>query len=161
MRGNTVVIAMRVSDEDRQRTVEELRRHCAAGRIDVDEYAARIERTLSATTLEELDAIRSDLPMMRIAEPGGHGIWAGSPPRAFPRPRALGPAGPRTEPEDDLPRVSDRLGAMVVAVITVIVVLTAILVSLVAEWTWAVLLLASWAAGVLQGRIGRNGRSNR
>jgi hypothetical protein len=50
---------------------------------------------------------------------------------------------------------------MVVAVITVLVVLTAILVSLVAEWTWAVLLLAGWAAGVLQGRVGRNGRSNR
>ena len=150
---------MRVSDEDRQRAVEELRRHCAAGRIDVDEYAARIELALSATTLEELDAIRSDLPMLRIAEPGGHGIWARGSTRAFPRPRALGVAGSTPEAGEDLPRVSARLGAMVVAVITVIVVLTAILVSLVAEWTWAVLLLAGWAAGVLQGRIGRNGRS--
>ena len=158
---NTVVTAMRVSDEDRQRTVEELRRHCAAGRIDVDEYAARIERTLSATTLEELDAIRADLPIMRIAEPGGHGIWAGGTTRSFPRPRALGIAGSTTETDDELPRVSDRLGAMVVAVITVIVVLTAILISLVAEWTWAVLLLAGWAAGVLQGRVGRHSRSNR
>ena len=161
MRRNTVVVAMRVSDEDRQRTVEELRRHCAAGRIDVDEYAARIERTLSATTFEELDAIRSDLPMMRIAEPGGHGIWAGGATRPFPGPRALGVAGPHTEPDDDLLGLSDRIGAMVVAVITVIVVLTAILVSLVAEWTWAVLLLAGWAAGVLQGRVGRHGRSHR
>lgn len=99
--------------------------------------------------------------MMRIAEPGGHGIWAGGTARAFPRPRALGTGGSDTEAGQDLPRVADRLGAMVVAVITVIVVLTAILVSLVAEWTWAVLLLAGWAAGVLQGRIGRNGRSNR
>jgi hypothetical protein len=152
---------MRVSDDDRQRAVEELRRHCAAGRIDVDEYAARIERALSATTLEELDAIRSDLPMMRIAEPGGHGIWAGGSTRAFPPRRALGVAGSAAGPGDDLPRSWDRLGAMVVAVITVLVVLTAILVSLVAEWTWAVLLLAGWAAGVLQGRVGRNGRSNR
>ena len=151
---------MRVSDEDRQRAVEELRRHCAAGRIDVDEYAARIERTLSATTLEELDEIRSDLPMMRIAEPGGHGIWAGGTARPFPRPRALGMSGSGSAAGDDLPRMTDRIGAMVVAVITVMVVLTAILVSLVAEWTWAVLLLAGWAAGVLQGRIGRNGRSN-
>ena len=29
---------MRVSDVDRERAVEELRRHCAAGRLDVDEY---------------------------------------------------------------------------------------------------------------------------
>jgi hypothetical protein len=152
---------MRVSDDDRQRAVEELRRHCAAGRIDVDEYAARIERALSATTLEELDAIRSDLPMMRIAEPGGHGIWAGGSTRASPPRRALGVAGSAAGAGDDLPRSWDRLGAMVVAVITVLVVLTAILVSLVAEWTWAVLLLAGWAAGVLQGRVGRNGRSNR
>ena len=152
---------MRVSDQDRQRTVEELRRHCAAGRIDVDEYAARIERTLSATTLEELDAIRSDLPMLRIAEPGGHRIWAGGTTRAFSRPRALGGGDSAPPAGGNLPRVTDRLGAMVVAVITVVVVLTAILVSLVAEWTWAVLLLAGWAAGVLQGRMGRNGRSNR
>jgi hypothetical protein len=41
------------------------------------------------------------------------------------------------------------------ALITVVVVLTAVIVALVAEWTWAVLLLAGWAAGVVQGRLGR------
>ena len=121
---------MRVSDEDRRRVVEELRRHCAAGRIDVDEFSARIERALSASTFEELDLVRSDLPMLRIAEPTG---------RSGP-----GPTSPST-----------RLTAVTTALITVVVVLTAVIVALVAEWTWAVLLLAGWAAGVVQGRLGR------
>ena len=37
---------MRASDADRQRVVEELRRHCSAGRLDVDAFAARVEAAL-------------------------------------------------------------------------------------------------------------------
>ncbi|HMC41157.1 MAG TPA: DUF1707 domain-containing protein [Acidimicrobiales bacterium] len=146
---------MRISDEDRQRTVEELRRHCAAGRIDVDEYAVRIEQALSATTLEELDAVRADLPMMRIAEPGGHGIWAGgSSGPSLRRPAALG-SGPAPAPPEERTGLKPRAAAMGVAIIAVVVVLAAIAVTLAVEWTWAVVLLAGWAAGMLQGRLGR------
>ncbi len=142
---------MRASDEDRQRAVEELRRHCAAGRIDVDEYASRVERALSAATLEELDEIRADLPMLRIADPVG-GRSAGG--REGGRSTAIElltgghrhGAGP-----------AQRVMAVAVAVITVMVVLAAIVISLVAEWTWAVVLLAGWAVGLAQGRLGRRG----
>jgi hypothetical protein len=144
---------MRASDEDRQRTIDELRRHCAAGRIDVDEYASRIERALAASTLGELDEIRVDLPMLRIAEPGGHTVWAGRGPTT---------SGRRLRwSETSAPGGSDRVGgpqrvvALALAVVTVMVVLAAILISLVAEWTWAVVLLAGWAAGLVQGRLAR------
>jgi hypothetical protein len=142
---------MRVSDEDRRRVVEELRRHCAAGRIDVDEFSARIERALSASTFEELDLVRSDLPMLRIAEPTGRNDrpgGAGSSRVPAPPTSDRGQSGRSASP-------STRLTAVTTALITVVVVLTAVIVALVAEWTWAVLLLAGWAAGVVQGRLGR------
>ena len=151
---------MRASDADRQRAVEELRRHCAAGRIDVDEYASRIERALAATTLEDLDDVRADLPMLRIAEPGGHRIWAGPAPWSKARPlKALAGASEDGAVGQDSITPAGRLTALAVAVITVAVVLAAIILSLVAEWAWAVLLLAGWATGLLQGRLRRAGRA--
>lgn len=152
---------MRASDEDRHRTVEELRRHCAAGRIDVDEYASRVERALSAATLEELDAVRSDLPMLRVPEPAGSGVWAG---------RSAGngtrlPASTRSrrggERDESSTRLDTTLAAALVAAITVVVVLAAIVVGLVAEWAWAVVLIAGWAAGVVQGRLSRHAKRHR
>jgi hypothetical protein len=137
---------VRASDADRQGAVEELRRHCAAGRIDVDEFAARIERALAATTLEELDELRGDLPMLRVADPAG--------------PFRVGVAGPPAEGSAGRPAFGRRASALVVALVTVVVVLAAVVLSLVAEWTWAVVLLAGWAAGAFQGRVAsRRGRS--
>ena len=51
------------------------------------------------------------------------------------------------------------MAAVMLAVITVVVVLAALVISLVAEWTWALVLLAGWALGVLQGRLGRRTRT--
>lgn len=145
---------MRASDLDRQRTIDELRRHCAAGRIDVEEYASRLERTHAAATIEELDEIRADLPMLRIAEPAGLGGAGASPAWVPARPRADdrgdGAAGEVT--------AEQRIKALAVAVITVVVVLAAILIGLVFEWAWAAVLLAGWAAGVAQGRLSRRTR---
>lgn len=142
---------MRASDADRQRTVDELRRHCAAGRIDVDEYASRIERALAAATLEELDEIRADLPMIRIAEPVG---------RSGPVP-ALARSG--LGGQDDQPGrapvgVRGRVLALAVAVLSVAVVLSAIALSFAAEWLWAAAVLVAWAVGLVQGRLARRGR---
>lgn len=146
---------MRASDDDRQRTVEELRRHCAAGRIDVDEYASRIERALAATTLEELDQIRSDLPMLRIAEPAGRQVRGigGSPAGA------IGAGGGHHRFPGGLP--DERVMALGVVAITVVVVLAAIGLSLAAQWTWAVVLLVGWVVGVAQGRLTRSSRRAR
>ncbi|HLI53336.1 MAG TPA: DUF1707 domain-containing protein [Acidimicrobiales bacterium] len=120
---------MRVSDTERQRAVDELRRHCVAGRIDMEEYAARVEQALTATTLEELDRLRADLPMLRVAEPaGGRGIWARPRPQKSGE-RARGPA------------------AAVSVLLLVVAVLAAVVLAVAASWTWAALLALGWLAG--------------
>lgn len=139
---------MRVSDTDRQRTIDELRRHCAAGRLDVDEYATRIERALAATTLEELDGLRADLPMLRIADPSGRPgpIWAGR--------------GPAVEPGSTgrAWALGETVSASLVVLLSVIIVVSAVVIALVAEWTWAAVLIGGWLVGVIQGRLGRRSR---
>lgn len=53
---------IRASDEDRQRVVAALERHTGAGRLTLDEFAARVEVACGARTLDELAAVTSDLP---------------------------------------------------------------------------------------------------
>jgi Domain of unknown function (DUF1707) len=53
---------MRASDAERERTVETLRRHAAAGRLDADELERRVEAAFAATTRADLDALQADLP---------------------------------------------------------------------------------------------------
>jgi len=51
-----------VSDEQRERVIDELRRHCGAGALTLDEFAERAGRVWAAPTSMELDAIVADLP---------------------------------------------------------------------------------------------------
>jgi hypothetical protein len=140
---------MRISDSERQRAVDELRRHCAAGRIDVDEYAERIEKVMSAATFEDLDSVLHDLPMLRIADPTKPGE-RGSSGSLF-ADRALG-AGARSAGER-------RLAATATALITIAIVITAAILLAVVSWGWALVLLVGWVAGVVQGALLRRRRS--
>jgi hypothetical protein len=63
---------MRASDADRQRTVEALQRHTAAGRLDLDEFADRVDRALACRTHADLAALVGDLPV----EPAAAGSTA-------------------------------------------------------------------------------------
>ncbi|MDE3204501.1 MAG: DUF1707 domain-containing protein [Acidobacteriota bacterium] len=137
-----------MSDDDRRRVVEELGRHCGAGRIDIDEFARRVERALAASTFQELDAVRADLPMVRIAEPRGRAAVA-TPSAASLEGRALLERRNRGLPS--VARVRSSAGV----VITGAVAAGAAVVGVVGDWTWAVLLLAGWAAGLAQGRLRR------
>src|SRR5687768_17619707 len=49
--------------DDRDRLVEQLQRHAAAGRLSLDEYAERVDRVLVARTHGELAAVVHDLPL--------------------------------------------------------------------------------------------------
>jgi hypothetical protein len=53
---------LRAADADRERTVEQLRRHHADGRLDLEEFNERMDRAYAAKTLAELDELMTDLP---------------------------------------------------------------------------------------------------
>jgi hypothetical protein len=53
---------IRASDQERERTVEALRRHAAAGRIDAAELEERLGLALAAKTQGDLAQIVEDLP---------------------------------------------------------------------------------------------------
>jgi uncharacterized protein DUF1707 len=70
---------VRVGDADRERVVELLRGHAAAGRLDADELGERLERTYAARYGDELQAVLAELP----------------PEAAAPRRERSAPPGPR------------------------------------------------------------------
>jgi hypothetical protein len=53
---------LRASNADRDQAIVELREHTAAGRLTLEEFSERVDEAVAATTLAELEAIRSDLP---------------------------------------------------------------------------------------------------
>ena len=53
---------LRVSDADREEAVEELREHCAEGRLGAEELEQRIALALGARTAAELRSALRDLP---------------------------------------------------------------------------------------------------
>ena len=55
-------VQVRASDADRERTMEALREHTAAGRLTLDEFADRAAVVVEARTLEQLHATVADLP---------------------------------------------------------------------------------------------------
>ncbi len=60
--GATVAPAQRIGDEDRERASAELRRHFTEGRLDTDEFSARLEEAWAAKTGADLDHALRDLP---------------------------------------------------------------------------------------------------
>jgi Domain of unknown function (DUF1707) len=149
---------MRVSDAERQRAIDELRRHCGAGRIDMDEYSVRLEQAMTATTLAELDALLADLPIVRIADPAGMRSSAGSSSEGSTGLARLGRGGSDSSDDGDYAArgraLSKRLGTTAVVVLTVVMVLAAVVLALAASWVWAAVLLVGWFVGVLQGWLG-------
>ena len=55
-------VEMRASDEDRQRVIDALQRHTAAGRLTLDEFSDRVGAVYTARTLGDLTAVTGDLP---------------------------------------------------------------------------------------------------
>lgn len=53
---------IRASDADRDRTASLLREHLAAGRLSPEEFSERLDRTFTARTIGEIDALLADLP---------------------------------------------------------------------------------------------------
>ena len=53
---------MRASDAERARITDQLRVHCVAGRITVEELERRLEQAMSAQSVRELATLVHDLP---------------------------------------------------------------------------------------------------
>ena len=56
---------LRASDAERERAVDALRAHAAAGRLDAEEHEERLGRALAARTRADLVALLEDLPEPR------------------------------------------------------------------------------------------------
>lgn len=52
----------RIADADRERTIEDLREHMLAGRLNTEEFEDRLGSAHNAKTRADLDAARTDLP---------------------------------------------------------------------------------------------------
>ena len=57
----------RVSDADRDATVESLREHLVAGRLTLDEFGERVDTALRARTGADLAVVHADLPAQTAA----------------------------------------------------------------------------------------------
>jgi uncharacterized protein DUF1707 len=57
---------LRVSDQERERVVREIREHFAAGRLTEEELADRVHAAYAARTAGELQALRADLPELPV-----------------------------------------------------------------------------------------------
>lgn len=124
---------MRVSDTERQRAIDELGRHLAAGRLDAYEYSARVEAAAQAAELVDLDRLLVDLPMLRIADP------------AETRRRAQGAgrgSGPGRRP---------RWQARLIVLVTVAFMAAGIVLAVIAQWVGLAVLFGAWMVGALQG----------
>lgn len=71
---------VRVSDDERQQVIDQLRVHTAVGRLTLDEFEARVGEAWAATNHGELRAVLRELP--------------GSAPTPLPRPLPPPPAAP-------------------------------------------------------------------
>jgi hypothetical protein len=61
--------ALRASDQEREQTVELLRRHSVDGRLTLEEFAGRMERAYDAKTRDELEELTRDLPEVAATPP--------------------------------------------------------------------------------------------
>jgi hypothetical protein len=72
---------MLASDAERARTVEQLSLHCSRGRLSLDEFERRVGEAYEARTVEQLDALVSDVPReprvpaRRESGVGPPGLW--------------------------------------------------------------------------------------
>jgi Domain of unknown function (DUF1707)/Cell wall-active antibiotics response 4TMS YvqF len=54
--------AIRVSDAEREQAALELREHCVAGRLTLEELSERLDETYAARSREELEQVTRELP---------------------------------------------------------------------------------------------------
>lgn len=66
---------MLLSDSDREQLYEKLKRHAAAGRLDIAELERRVEAIAAAGTQAEAAAVMADLPALPGEPPPARTRW--------------------------------------------------------------------------------------
>jgi hypothetical protein len=129
---------LRASDEDRERTVELLREHCAVGRLTADEFQDRLELAFAARTRGDLDVLVADLPAIDLYRLPSAGIR--------PAPRRRGSGLDRTShgallPSHSAPWIAWAAGSAVVVALWVAV---GVLTGGAAWIPWFLLVIVPW-----------------
>lgn len=71
---------LRAADADRERTADALRVHAAAGRLDTEELAQRLEVVYAATYVHDLEPALAELPVVAAAADGRRSRRSGAVP---------------------------------------------------------------------------------
>jgi hypothetical protein len=132
---------LRASDADRERTAQLLREHHAVGRLTVEEFNERLEKTFAARTLGELDELLADLPAIDLYQLPSAGI----------RPTRRGGSGPRLRADGAvLPALDGTWGGWVAgsALLLVTWVVIAIQIGGLAWVPWFALIAGPSALGL-------------
>ena len=147
----TYAMGMRASDRDRQEVVDRLRTGLEDGRLDMEEYVARMGHAYQAVTYGDLAPLHGDLPAAEPVQPRVPG----------PAPRAVaGPGGLFA----GLPAALKVLWTIWLTAVSINVVVWALVsaISVHLAYPWPVwvagpygALLVAVSAGVTQGRRGR------
>jgi hypothetical protein len=66
--------ALRAADSDREQVIDQLREHCAAGRLTLEEFEQRLEEVWAARTYMDLHQVTRELPRLERRP-----AWAGLP----------------------------------------------------------------------------------
>jgi hypothetical protein len=134
---------MRISDADRARALDELRRHCADGRIGLDAYGVRMAEALAAETAADLAHALRGLPA-----PGAAGAATAPPAFALGR----GNHGGSTLAGGPVGAGGWKLRERLVVLLSVLVVIVGTCLAVLAHWILAIVLVLGWLIGVAQGR---------
>ncbi|GAA1426180.1 hypothetical protein GCM10009616_00050 [Microlunatus lacustris] len=136
----------RIGDAERDRAVDALQEHMAAGRLDREEFDERLGRALAARTVADLQPLFADLPEPRP------GTGLATTPAYAPPPWSQGTpaaaATPAVVPDPAVPATRSKpLGATLVLTL---IWPAAVLFCLAAGWqNWWVFIVAAMVAGVV------------
>jgi hypothetical protein len=135
---------MRASDADRDKVAEELREHCAQGRITMDELQERLEAVYAAKTLGALRDVTADLPETDLYE--------------LPVPATLkAGVAPARRPSAALDRPGLRGGPLAVYTTVNLITFTIWLITCVSTgellFPWWIWVAGPWGAVILAGAV--------
>lgn len=140
---------MRASDADRERTAAVLREHHAEGRLTAEEFNDRLDKTFTAKTTGELDALLADLPGIDLYRLPAAGIRPAPPGALRPRGRRGSAVGRRGDGTVSTRRADSWVTWAVISSLLLVVWLVVGLGSGGAAWfPWFLFVVVPWGVAI-------------